>query len=293
HLSEFYSFINPNSTPAHTPIASRNNSHHSPLLRRTNSGSTIRSSCTTATSCSVNSASIFDTSNILPPSKLSRGKVMTPSDLSTTVSNYSQLLVSAERYREALMTVSGAAAEFGHALESTSRSKGVTPQTADGLISAGGLHYLVSNHQRILADSIEKAFELPLKKTVKKFKRQSKEFESNYKMEISRRSKILKQTELQNMKLTKRRNGGLKNLDAYKLVLEDLTNQINQMDTLRNEYFETIFDLTNFTNDKILTLTGAVVRAEMEIYEGIAKKGWSGGGLDDLIATCSDPFTEE
>src|SRR5262249_4368846 len=34
-------------------------------------------------------------------------------------------------------------------------------------------------------------------------------------------------------------------------------------------------------------------RAEVEIFENLARKGWSGGGLDELLEKSSDPFQAE
>ena len=79
----------------------------------------------------------------------------------------------------------------------------------------------------------------------------------------------------------------------YKNSLLELTSQIDDIDDLKLQYFQSAYDLVENTSSQIVQYVSSIARAEVEIYEGIARKGWSGGGLDSLIATGPDPFSKE
>lgn len=212
--------------------------------------------------------------------------LITSREVTETVKSYSNLLSAAQRYREALMSVSSAAAEFGAALEDCARCKGAGT-SAESLLAAGGLHYLVSNHQQILAKSIQRSFETPVRRQVEVFKATMAANDESFKRDLKERTRQLKKQETENMKLSRMR---VRNLAAYRNSLLELTSQIDDIDRLKYEHFCQAFDLAQTTSTNVLTYAASVVRAEVEIYEGIARKGWSGGGLDDLISTCPDPF---
>lgn len=212
--------------------------------------------------------------------------LITSREVSETVNSYTGVLSAAQKYREALMAVSAAAAGFGAALEDCARCKGAG-SSAESLLAAGGLHFLVSNHQQILAKSIQRTFEIPVKRQVDLFKSTMAKNDEEFKRELRIKTRKLKQNEIQNAKLLRLR---VRNLAEYRMSLLELTSQIDDIDKFKYEHFCQAFDVAQDTSTHILTYAASVVRAEVEIYEGIAKKGWSGGGLDDLIATCPDPF---
>lgn len=212
--------------------------------------------------------------------------LITSRDVNETINCYSGVVKAAQRYREALFNVSAAAAEFGSALESCAKCKGAG-SSAESLLAAGGLHYLVSNHQQILAKSIQRTFEAPVTRQMDLFKATMVLNDEEFKKELKTKTRELKRHEMENMRLSRMR---VRNLAAYRSSLLELTSQIDDIDRLKYEHFCQVYDVAQNTSTNILTCAASVVRAEVEIYEGVARKGWSGGGLDDLIATCPDPF---
>lgn len=212
--------------------------------------------------------------------------LITRREVTETLESYNGVLAAAARYREALLTVSSAAAEFGAALEDCARCKGAG-SSAESLLAAGGLHYLVSNHQQILAKSIQRTFEGPVRRQVEQFKAEMASNDETFKQDMKVRTRQLKKQEMENARISRMR---VRNLGAYRNSLLELTSQVDDIDRLKYEHFCQAFDLAQNTSTNILTYAASVVRAEVEIYEGIARKGWSGGGLDDLISTCPDPF---
>lgn len=84
----------------------------------------------------------------------------------------------------------------------------------------------------------------------------------------------------------------LLDLTAFRSALVDLTYQIDELDGLKYSYIRSALDLSQETSLRILDSSALVVRAEIEVFEKIAQKGWdSSGGLDDLIARAADPFS--
>ncbi|CDR39029.1 CYFA0S02e11012g1_1 [Cyberlindnera fabianii] len=221
------------------------------------------------------------------PSTLDFRSLVTKTEISHTSESFEELLAASDKYRRALLLVAEAAGDFGAALEKTAKCKGAG-SAADGLLNAGGLFFLVANHQQLLAHSVGETFEKPVRQQVGKFKEQSMKNDESFKTEIKDRVKELKQQEKENAKLSKSKT---RNLVAYRTKLMQLTSHIDEIDKLKHEYYQSAFDLVQDTSNNVLMQVGSVVRAQVEIYEGIARKGWSGGGLDELIAQCPDPFT--
>lgn len=212
--------------------------------------------------------------------------LITTREVNETVNSYNNLLSAAQKYRQALLQVSEAAADFGGALEDSARCKGAG-SSAEALLNAGGLHYLVSNHQQILANTIQRSFEQPVRKQVHQLRKATAKNEEEFRAALKAKTKALRVHEADNIRLSKKR---VRNLAAYRSSLLELTSQIDDIDRLKYNHFVQQFDLAQSTSFNILSYAAAVVRAEVEIYEGIARKGWSGGGLDDLISNCIDPF---
>lgn len=214
--------------------------------------------------------------------------LITSREVAETLTAYNGLLDAAQKYRESLQLVSIAAASFGKALEECARCKGAGT-SAESLLAAGGLHYLVSNHQQILSKSITRGFETPVRKEVEMFKATMAENEDVFKQEMRVQTRQLRIQERENTRLARMR---VRNLAAYRSSLLELTGQIDDIDRLKYAHFCKAYEAAQGTSTRILGYAATVVRAEVEIYEGIARKGWSGGGLDDLIAACPDPFAE-
>lgn len=91
---------------------------------------------------------------------------LTKKDLASVLDSHRTLLAAAQVYREQLSRLASASAEFGIALESVAKHKAtmeagtakVRPPTVtliihfigEGLLSAGGLQFLISNHHQLL-----------------------------------------------------------------------------------------------------------------------------------------------
>jgi hypothetical protein len=285
HLSEFYSLF------SNGKIASGEGDQGSVQGEMENRSlfrnSSVASLNTMESSVAGHTTTASVTGSMFQPQNLPA--LITTREISDTLTCYSNVLDAAATYRDAIMQASAAAAQFGAALEECSRCKGAG-KSSDGLLAAGGLHYMVSNHEQILANSIESSFEKPVKQQLDVLKTTADQNEQQFKAQLKEKTKQLRTQEKLNQKLARKRT---RNLSEYRISLQELTYQIDEIDRLKYDYFQSAYELVQNTSTKILGHASSVVRAQVEIYEGIARKGWSGGGLDDLIANCPDPFADD
>ncbi|KAA8915375.1 hypothetical protein TRICI_002488 [Trichomonascus ciferrii] len=283
HLSEFYSLFSNGKIASGEEEAGSVQGDNRSLFRNSSVASlnTMESSIAGHTTTASVTGSMFQPQN-LPA-------LITTREISDTLTCYSNVLDAAATYRDAIMQASAAAAQFGAALEECSRCKGAG-KSSDGLLAAGGLEYMVSNHEQILANSIEASFEKPVKEQLDVLKNTADKNEQQFKAQLKEKTKQLRTQEKLNQKLARKRT---RNLSEYRISLQELTYQIDEIDRLKYDYFQSAYELVQNTSTKILGHASSVVRAQVEIYEGIARKGWSGGGLDDLIANCPDPFADD
>ncbi|KAI5851329.1 hypothetical protein DFP73DRAFT_610361 [Morchella snyderi] len=261
----------------------------------------------------------FPTASInLPPSPppLLPKNFLSRSDVAASILAYQGLLDAAKVYRKAMAAVAAAASSFGAALESCAKCKGAG-DTAEGLMNAGGLQYLIASNTHILSESLYRGFEVPLLHELDSYKQKNNENEEQYKKEANEKSKELRKREQDHLKLARQRKrsgyssmlskldyfspwtstaaaDGHEDLSSFRTALVDLTRQIDELDNLKYGHYRSALALSQETSSRILDSSALVVRAEIEIFEKIAQKGWdSSGGLDDLISRSADPFAPE
>ncbi|KAK9376694.1 uncharacterized protein V1513DRAFT_439428 [Lipomyces chichibuensis] len=215
--------------------------------------------------------------------------IVTKDDIKNNVAAYETLLSAAAALRTALAAVAQAENQFGTALETCAKCRGAS-ESEDGLSGAAGLHYLAANHHKILSESFTKGFEQPVQAEVDTYAKLTKEHEDKFQKETISRTKQLRKTEKQHVKLGKKKQ---RNLALYRSALMDLTAQVDGLEKLKYEYFKYSLDITQDISAKILKQATSIVRAEVEIFEGIARKGWTGEGLDDILSNSTDPFAVE
>ncbi|KAH7167506.1 hypothetical protein DER46DRAFT_287281 [Fusarium sp. MPI-SDFR-AT-0072] len=245
----------------------------------------------------------------LPPPPRSSHAVLTKADLELSQQAYSDLIASAKGYRLALAALSTAASTFGSALEACARLKEARAEpigpsgtnmtasfttkgscTADTLMSASGVHYLVANHQQILSETVYRSFEVPLLHDLDKWQTVIDDEEETYKQKIKAQSKEIKRLEKEGMKLHKQRR---RDVGRFRAHLVELTTKLDGLTTLHADHARTLLRESQETSGRIVEASCSLVRAEVDIFEGLARKGWSGGGLDDLLEKGQDLFATE
>ncbi|KAJ2904904.1 hypothetical protein MKZ38_006945 [Zalerion maritima] len=238
---------------------------------------------------------------------------LTKQDLARSQEAYSDLISSAKVYRQALATLSTAASSFGSALESCARLKearaertgtipvnvGMTTSfttspsgtvTADTLLSASGLHHLISNHQQILSETVYRSFEVPLLHDLDKWKHATTSESDSYKLAVKNASKEISKMEKEGAKLQKGKRRDVRKLRDH---LTELTGKLDGLSQLGFAHSMTLLRESQDTSMKITDAACSLVRAEVEIFEALARKGWTGGGLEDVLEQGTDLFAAE
>lgn len=215
---------------------------------------------------------------------------------------YSELLATAKSYRLALAALSSAASSFGSALESCARLKEARsaplynpstsyttsePCTANPIMAASGVHHLISNHQHILSETVYRALEVPLLEELDSWRRQIEEEEVAYQKEARERAREIRKSESEGVKLQRAKRWDVAGLRSH---LVGLTNKLDAFTGLHAQHAQTLLRESQDMSRKVVDCTSSLVRAEVEIFEGLAKKGRTGGGLEDLLEKGEDPF---
>lgn len=246
----------------------------------------------------------------LPPPPRPAHAVLTKADLEQSQQAYADLISSAKAYRVALAALSTAASSFGSALESCARLKearaeAISPAgsapistglatkgscTADTLLSASGLHQLVANHQQILSETVYRNFEVPLLHELDKWRRDVEDEEDAYQREVKTQSREIRRLEKEGLKLHKQRR---RDVGKFRAHLVELTTKLDGLTTLHGDHARTLLRESQDTSTKILDAACSLVRAEVDIFESLARKGWTGGGLDDLLEKGVDLFAQD
>lgn len=251
----------------------------------------------------------------LPPAPRPSHAVLTKSDLEASQRAYSDLLAAAKTYRLALATLSNAASQFGSALEACARLKeacaepisgphapGATSMTAsftnprgactaDTLLSASGVHHLVANHQQILSETVYRSFEVPLLHDLDKWQTVIDDEEETYQAKIKAQSKEVKRLEKEGLKLHSKQRR--RDVARFRAHLVELTSKLDGLTTLHADHSRTLLRESQDTSGRIVDASCSLVRAEVDIFESLARKGWTGGGLDDLLEKGTDLFATE
>ncbi|TVY54884.1 Protein IVY1 [Lachnellula cervina] len=245
-----------------------------------------------------------------PPPPRPLHSILTKSDLEASQTAYTDLLTSAKAYRLALATLSSSASTFGSALEACARLKEArcpsinTPGgsmsasftghsgacTADSLLAASGVHHLIANHQQILSETVYRSFEVPLLSELDGWRRRMEEEEERYVKEAKSMSKEIRKMEKEGLRLHGKRK---RDVGAFREHLVRLTGQLDGLTALHGGHAGDLLREGQEISSGIVEGAAGLVRAEVDIFEALARKGWSGGGLDELLERGRDLFAND
>lgn len=245
-----------------------------------------------------------------PPPQARAHAVLSKADLEASQQAYIDLMTSAKAYRMALSSLSTAASTFGTALESCARlkearaeaigpvagaglSNSFTPKgscTADTLLAASGVHHLIANHQQILSEAVYRAFEVPLLDELDAWRRRMDEEEESYQATAKAQSREIRRLEKEGLRLHRQRK---RDVAKFRNHLVELTTKLDGLTTLHGQHARTLLRESQDTSVRIVDASCSIVRAEVDIFESLARKGWSGGGLEDLLEKGADLFASE
>ncbi|TPX14492.1 uncharacterized protein E0L32_005456 [Thyridium curvatum] len=261
----------------------------------------------------------------LPPPPRPAHAVLSRADLDLSHAAYADLLASAKAYRVALAALGTAASSFGSALETCARLKEAraeaigplpttglgshdgggptaaaatmsssfvagagTSCTADPLLAISGVHHLVANHQQILSETVYRSFEVPLLHELDKWRREVDDENEGYESRAREQSREIRRLEKEGLKLHRQQKR--RDVARFREHLVELTAKLDGLTSLHADHARALLRECQETSARIADASCSLVRAEVDIFESLARKGWSGGGLDDVLEKGHDLF---
>ncbi|KAI6562480.1 hypothetical protein MCOR09_007784 [Pyricularia oryzae] len=263
-----------------------------------------------------------------PPPRHQSHATMTKADLEASQVAYVDLIASAKAYRQALAAIGTAASAFGSALEACARlkearapaisptasgdgganSSGMPPSmtasfiarapnqlssscTADQLLAAAGLQHLIANHHQILGETIYRSFEVPLLHELDKWRHSVEDEQARYTAAATAQGREIRRLEKEGVKMhkTPRR----RDVAQFRTHLVELTAKLDGLTTLHADHSRALLRDCQDTSVGVLDAACSIARAEVDIFESLARKGWTGGGLEDLLERGTDLFASD
>ncbi|CAK7204292.1 hypothetical protein SEUCBS139899_007047 [Sporothrix eucalyptigena] len=239
---------------------------------------------------------------------------------------YETLSASAKAYRVALGQLSAAASNFGSALEACARLKEARAQpyppgpythgaglgsdvggggvglmssgnsvheascTADVLLATSGLYYLIANQQGILAETVYRSFELPIVHDLDRYGADVEAEQESYAAGMREASREIRRLEKEGVKLRKPRQRDVGRMRSH---LVAMTEALDSLTTRQGEHAVALLDQSRDMSGTVSQASRNLVRAEVDILDSLARKGWPGGGLDVVLDGAVDLFSRD
>lgn len=162
--------------------------------------------------------------------------------------------------------------------------------TADNLLAASGVHQLIANHQQILSETVYRSFEVPLLHELDQWQRRIEEEEVAYQKEAKVMSREIRKMEKEGLRLHKQRK---RDVGKFREHLVQLTMKLDSLTGLSGGHSRGLLRDCQEMSKGIVECSAGLVRAEVDIFEALARKGWNGGGLDELLEKGKDFFANE
>ncbi|THH33764.1 hypothetical protein EUX98_g388 [Antrodiella citrinella] len=195
-------------------------------------------------------------------------KIITRANLKASLQAYEELLSKCAAYRAALLTMSKATAAFADAMEICSGLKGPTYESGTRLQAASGLHHLMGNHWHLLADTMDKQVEKPLRSSLDTYRTVVNERSSTYEKALHEKSSIIRQTEMGNMKKKGR------NLQTFREALAILQRQVDELDDLKAQHYQDIVEHEEEVWDVVQGKICVVVRSTLDVFDRFTSKAY-------------------
>ncbi|KAL0242339.1 hypothetical protein I308_105968 [Cryptococcus tetragattii IND107] len=211
--------------------------------------------------------------------------LITRKDLRQSIACFEELMAAAKAYRNALLAMSSATAAFATAMEACSRVKGCRSSNS-ALAGAGGLQYLVSNHEQLLADTVYRQFEIPLLHALDNYKMITADRLAAYEKALHEQSQKIRKTEAENLKIGRRRK---RDLQQFRQALGELQRQVDELDSIKAAYHEEVLEGEEEVWETVLGRVAFVIRSQLDFYEKIAGKA-SDPILEPMVMSIPDPF---
>ncbi|EJF62922.1 hypothetical protein BD309DRAFT_949480 [Dichomitus squalens] len=210
-------------------------------------------------------------------------KIVTRANLKASIQAYEGLLNSCANYRSVLLTMSRAAAQFADSMEACAGLKGPNYESGTRLQAAAGLHHLMSNHFHVMAETLDKQFEKPLRQHLEDYRRVVTERSNAYEKALREKSRIIRQTEMGNLKQKGR------NLQSFREALAILQRQVDELDELKASHYQEIVEHEEEVWDFVQGKVCLVVRSTLDVFDRFTSKA-SDPIIEPMLQTIPDPF---
>ncbi|KAK4674324.1 hypothetical protein QC763_119500, partial [Podospora pseudopauciseta] len=144
--------------------------------------------------------------------------------------------------------------------------------TADALLTVAGLQHLVANHKHILSETVYRSFEVPLLHELDKWRGAVEDEEESYASAVAVQSKEINRLEKEGLKLHKQKR---RDVNMFRNHLVELTTKLDGLTFLHGEHARTLLRESQETSARIVEASCSLVRAEVDIFESLARKGWT------------------
>ncbi|KII95788.1 hypothetical protein PLICRDRAFT_96537 [Plicaturopsis crispa FD-325 SS-3] len=210
-------------------------------------------------------------------------KIITRANLKASMQAYEDLMTTSANYRAALLTMSKATAAFANSMEACSALKGPSYEAGTRLQAASGLHHLIGNHWHVLAETLDKNFEKPLRQHLETYRTIVNERSAAYERALHEKSQIIRQTEINNMNRKER------NLQSFREALTVLQRQVDELDDLKANHYQEIVEHEEEVWDVVQGKTCIVVRSTMDVFDRFTAKA-SDPVIEPMLQSVPDPF---
>ncbi|KAH7887948.1 hypothetical protein F5I97DRAFT_1805427 [Phlebopus sp. FC_14] len=210
-------------------------------------------------------------------------KIITRANLKASLQAYDDLMNASASYRAALLHMSKVTAVFADALEKCSGLKGPSYEAGTRLQAASGLHHLIGNHWHVLAETLDKSFEKPLRQHLDTYRTIVNERSASYEKALREKSEIIRQTEMTNM------NKKQRNLQTFREALSVLQRQVDELDGLKAQHYQEIMEHEEEVWNVVQAKVCVAVRSTMDVFDRFTTKA-SDPILEPMLQSVPDPF---
>ncbi|GAA6060103.1 hypothetical protein JCM10212_003511 [Sporobolomyces blumeae] len=212
--------------------------------------------------------------------------IVTRADLRDSVTAYEQLLAAAKSYRNALIAVSAASTDLAGALGQCSRVKGAG-ESAEHLLAASGLHYMVANSGQVLSDTLYRSFEVPLMTAYDTYVAEIATRHADYEALLYEKTAKIRETEAENLKLGKKK---ARDLNQFRQALAKLTEQVAEVDVCKRSYYSEVLESETEMWNQIDHKVSLLIRSTLDLSDRLASKATSDPVIESMLDEHPDPF---
>ncbi|KAF6762752.1 hypothetical protein DFP72DRAFT_1041281 [Ephemerocybe angulata] len=215
-------------------------------------------------------------------------KIITRANLKASTQAYEDLVSACSTYRAALVTMSKATAAFADAIERCSGLKGPSYEAGTRMQAASGVQHLVGNLYHVLADTLDKNFERPLRQHLDVYRATVQDRSQSYERALREKSQAIRDTEMRSLNRKER------NLQTFRQALTVLQQQVDDLDELKANHYLEIVEHEEKVWDVVQTKHQALkvcvlVRSTMDVFDRVTAKA-SDPIIEPMLQSVPDPF---